>query len=128
MPKVPKEVGAAVDMLMTLRAERRRLQAEVDLKKEDEDYVEEQIFTLFDKAKLEGARGRLAQASIKRSDVPTLEDWDRFAAHVVKEKALDLLQRRLSVEACRDRWSRKEAVPGVGVFTKISLSLTALKK
>jgi hypothetical protein len=122
--KVPKQVGAAIDLLMKVRTERKKIQAQAEAEKAQEDMIEDAIFAMFDKGALEGARGKAAQASIKRSDVPTVVDWDKFAAHVIKTKSLDLLQRRPSVEAVRERWAAKVGVPGIEVFTKISLNLT----
>lgn len=126
---VPKTIGAAIDLLQKVRAERKKIQAKADDEKEQENEIERIIFDRFRKSDLEGARGKLAQASIKSSDVPTFEDWDKFAKHLEKHpQDVVLLQRRLSVEACRERFEAKQTIPGIGIFTKVSLSLTKLKK
>lgn len=127
--KVPKTIGGAIDLLMEVRTGRKQLQQKADAEKEQENMIEELIFERFGKSDLEGARGKLAQASIKRSDVPTFEDWDLFKRHLKKNPDdITLLQRRLSIEACRERWQQEESIPGVTVFTKLSLSLTKVKK
>ena len=125
--KLPKTIGAALDLLFTTRERRRLLQRQAVDVTHEEAVIEEQIFKLFKKSQLEGARGRFAQASVSRVDVPTLKDWKKFSAYLVKTKQLDLLQHRLSVEACRERWAAKKTIPGVEVFTRVSLSLTKLK-
>lgn len=126
---VPKTIGGAIDLLNKVRVGRKLLQAKADAEKEQENEIERIIFDRFGKSELEGARGKLAQASIKRSDIPTFEDWETFAKHLAKHpEDVVLLQRRLSVEACRERFEQKQSIPGVGIYTKVSLSLTKLKK
>lgn len=127
-PKIPATVGAAIDLLYRTRERRKLLEAEAGAIKSDESAIEDAIFAKFAKQDLEGARGKLANASVSSSDVPTLEDWDAFAKYLRKHPDdLDLLQRRLSLEAVRARWADKKTVPGVGLFTKIRLHLTKLK-
>ena len=125
--KVPENIGAAVDLLDTLRDERLRIGAELAHVKEKEDFVEAAIFNKFGKQDLEGARGKQAQASISRRESPRIEDDQRFFAYVKRTGQIDLLQRRLSSEAVKERWKAGKEVPGVGKFTKIELSLTKLR-
>lgn len=126
--KIPATVGAAIDLLYATREARRRLDAEAKTLREKETAIEDAIFYRFAKQDLDGGRGKLAQASISRLDVPTLEDDVKFFAHLKKHpEDLDLLQRRLSSEAVRARWAEKKVVPGVGVFTRVSLSLSKRK-
>lgn len=122
--KIPKKSGEAIDLLFKVRTERKRLASLAEREKEQESMIEEKIFSMFNKSALEGARGKIAQASIKRSDVPTFENDAAFFAHVKKTGDFDLLQRRLSIEACRERWAAGKKIPGIGLFTKVSLNLT----
>ena len=119
--------GAAIDALHRLRVERKLLEAAAAALKEKEAKLEDAIFTKFKNADLEGARGKQAQATISRSDVPNVTDWDAFAKYVLKTGALDLLQRRVAIEAWRERLAQQVAVPGVDVFTRVRLHLTAVK-
>jgi hypothetical protein len=126
---MPKTHGAAIDLLFKVRTARKVIQAKAEAEKEQENEIERIIMEKFGKSELEGARGKLAQCSIKRSDVPTFEDWDRFSKHLEKHpEDVTLLQRRLSIEACRERWAAKQTIPGVGVYTRVSLNLTKVKK
>lgn len=125
--KVPRQVGAAIDLLHGVRVGRKALQARAESEKRQEEMIEEKIFEMFDKAELDGGAGRVAQASVSRSDVPTIEDWEKLERYVIRTGELDLFQRRLSVEACRERWGQKKAIPGVAVFTRVRLHLTKRK-
>lgn len=44
---------------------------------------------------------------------PTIMDWDLFYKHLQETGEFDLLQKRLSVTACRDRWDNQATIPGV---------------
>lgn len=125
---IPESVGAAIDALHVTRERRKKLDAESKTIKQRERELEEAIFSKFKKSDLEGARGRLAQASVEAADVPNLDDDGKFFAHLKKHpEDLDLLQRRLSVEACRARWAEKRAIPGVSIFTRVTLHLSKVK-
>jgi hypothetical protein len=126
--KVPKAIGAAIDLLQRVRSERQALASKAESMKEQENLLESRIFEMFKKSELEGARGKLAQASISKSDVPTIVNNVELDRYVLKTKQLDLFQRRLSVEACRSRWDEGVVIPGVTKFTKIRLHLTKRKK
>jgi hypothetical protein len=125
--KVPAKLGEALDLLWKVRAARQEIAAKAEAEKQQEALIENLILDRFGKSELEGATGKLAKASIKRSDVPTVSspaDWKKLEAHIKRTGEFDILQRRLSVEACRARWAEKRAIPGVQVFNKIGLSLT----
>lgn len=124
--KVPKTIGGAIDLLNAVRTERKKLQGKAESEKRQEGMIEEKILAQFGKSDLEGARGKTAQCSIKRSDVPTIEDFDKVWSYARKNDRPDLFQRRLSVEAVRLLWADKKTVPGVGTFTKVSLNLTKI--
>ena len=63
--KYPKAVGACIDQLYTMRAERLAAQKEVDAMKKQEADLEEHILKQFGKAELNGAKGSVATAAIK---------------------------------------------------------------
>lgn len=125
--KVPEKVGAAVDLLYKMREERKALDAKAAAMKAREEEMENAIFSKFKKQDLEGCRGRAAQCSVSRSEVPTPDDWAAIDKYILKTKDLSLLQRRLGVEAVRERWAEGVAIPGVSKFTKVRLHLTAVK-
>jgi hypothetical protein len=124
---IPASVGAAIDALNTLRDKRKAIEATAAAVKAQETAFEDAIFKRFKNADLQGARGKQAQASISRQEIPTIEDDTKFFAYVLKTKQFDLLQRRLSTDAIKQRWADGKVVPGIGKFTKIRLHLTKCK-
>lgn len=125
--KMPTTIGATIDLLFTLREQRRELEAKIKTIKEQEDAVDAHLMNNFEKAGLDGARGKLAQVSIKRSTVADVQDWDKLYAYISRNKAWDLLQKRASITALRARWDDKKVVPGVEPKEITALSLTKVQ-
>lgn len=120
----PKTPGACVDLFYSLRSERIELERKAENLKKTQDQLEEHIFNLFKKSDLEGCKGKAAVAAITRTVVPQVEDWEPFYGYILKTKQLDLLERRPSRTACRERWDNNVEIPGVKQFEKIGLSVT----
>lgn len=130
--KFPKTVGAAVDLAYKMREKRlafqREMEAQLELLKGEENEIEQYIFQTFQKQDIEGAKGDLCSASVSRSVVPTVKDWDAVYAYIKKKGAWDLLERRMSRVAYRDRLDAGEEVPGTEQFVKLALSLRKIDK
>ena len=121
--KFPKTIGEAVDLLYKVREQRLNIEKQAAAVKEQETALKEHIMNNFDKSSVEGVKGKLATASFIHSTVPSVKDWDALYEYIRKNKAYDLMQRRLSVEACRARWDTKKTIPGVEPIPLVTLSL-----
>lgn len=121
--KPPKTIGACIDKLFELRKERLNIEKDADAVRAKESELEKYIIETFNKTDLDGARGKTAVAGITMSTVPTVKDWDKLFKYVKKEDAFDLLQKRVSATAYRERMDAKEVVPGVESFIVTKLSL-----
>jgi len=122
--KFPKTPGACVDLFYDLRSRRIALEKQAGEMKEEQNRLEEHIFQVFKKTDLEGCKGKTAVAAITRTTIPAVKDWDAFYAFMLKTKQLDLLERRPSRTACRERFDAGDVIPGVEPFEKIGLSVT----
>jgi hypothetical protein len=121
--KLPKTLGAVIDLLFTMQQKREVVEATVSAMKEQEAAVEEYLRANFNEETLSGARGKVGQASLKPSVVPEIKDWDKLYAYISRTKGWDILQRRLSVTALRGRWDANKVVPGVESKTIYKLSI-----
>lgn len=86
--------------------------------------LETKLLKTFKQQELDGARGVKGAARINRRDLVSIKDRTKFNAYVLKNKAFDLYQARVSTEAYFARVEEGETVPGVGIFPKISISIT----
>jgi hypothetical protein len=55
---------------------------------------------------------------------PAIVDWNEFYKFVAESGSFDLLQKRLSAPAFRDRWNEGQAIPGAGSSEVWDLSIT----
>lgn len=124
-PSIP--LGPAIDRIFVLRAQKTKVQRQLDAVNTAIETAEAAVLVALDQAKLESAKGKRGQATISHRSYPTMEDYDLLIQHIKKTGAFELLQRRLSATAVRERWDQKQTVPGVGVFRTRELALTAVK-
>src|SRR5574343_379120 len=120
---MPKTIGATIDLLYELREQRQALTKQIEALKEKEASLEDHLMTNFDRSGLDGAKGKLATASLKRSTVADVTDWDKLWAYIGKNKAYELVQKRASITALRERWDAGKEVPGVAPKEITTLSL-----
>jgi hypothetical protein len=122
--KFPKTPGACVDKLYALDQKQTEAQRVADDIKREFAALEAHLIATLPKSDLDGAIGAVAMAKLRRTLVPNITDWRELYAYVKKNNAWDLIQKRASAPAFRERWADKKIIPGAEPFTKISLSLT----
>ena len=122
------DLGTAIDELYELRAKRLDIEKQVKALKSEELALRVEIKRLLDSVSLEGGRGQVATASIVHSVEPTVKDWSALYQFVTANDAFDMLQRRLSSTAVKQRWDNGVEVPGVEKFDTWDLSLTKRSK
>jgi len=66
--------------------------------------------------------------TMKKVVHPTIIDWDLFYDYVTKTKSFDLLHKRLSSTAFRDRWEAKEEIPGSSSAEVWGITVTKSRK
>jgi len=74
----PTQLGACIDILYKNRASRLQLQHDVDAMKAQEQDLQNHILDTFTKSELQGAKGDVATASIKRTTSVNTVDWPTF--------------------------------------------------
>lgn len=75
-----------------------------------------------------GVSGKVGRVELKKKDMFGVNDWDAFYDYVRKKKAFELLQKRLSDKALKERMEQNVEVPGTYIFQKNTISLTGIKK
>lgn len=125
---LPKSLAAVADLMYETREKRYALQKEVEALENIESMCSERLISELPKSKAEGITGKIANAQVVTKEVPTVKDWAKFHAYILRNKALDLLQRRINEKAVQLRWDDKKKVPGVEPFNVVKVSLTAKPK
>jgi hypothetical protein len=70
--------------------------------------------------------GEHARAKVTVKSVAAVKDWTAFAAWVIEQGDLSVLQRRVNNAAIAERWANKEQVPGCEPYNVIDVSVTKL--
>lgn len=119
----PALVAAYID----LREQRLELDRQAATMKEKEEVYKRE---LIDRMTGEGAAGALASTThvvkLKKSDVPTPKDWPSIRAFIVANDAWDLVHKRLTVDAVRERWAAGVEIPGIEHFPEFSITTSKL--
>lgn len=121
--KFPKAMGACADRLFELREKRLEEQKKVDAIEAEEKAIKEHIIQNLPKSEASGVAGKVARVTVITKQVPQVKDWDVFYKHVKKTGEFELLQRRLTDTAIRERWDAGKQVPGVESFNAVTLSI-----
>ena len=128
--KLPKTLAAVADRLYIVKNERLALQKEFEKKiealKKEEMVLTDHLINTLPKGEASGIAGKVARASITTKPIPRVEDWNAFWASFKPSRDRDLLQKRLSDTAVKERWDAGKVVPGVSVFNVVSVSLNKL--
>jgi hypothetical protein len=123
---LPSDQGELVDLLY--RARERRLEMQRETKRVEK--LENQIKAHFVEtlsASSTGLAGRVARVQIELEAIPQVEDWDLFWRYVVKNKAYELVQKRLSEGAAKERLEAGDgAKAGITVFRAKKVSITKI--
>lgn len=121
--KFPKTLAACADRLFELREKRLEEQKKVDAIEAEEKAVKEHLIQNLPKSEASGVAGKLCRVTVITKPVPQVQDWDKFYAYVGKTKSFDLLQRRLTDTAIKERWEAGKKIPGVEPFNVVTLSV-----
>lgn len=122
--KVPKSYGSVADLLYTTRADRLALSKAVAALEDYEKALKNHLIENLSKDDSSGAAGKVARAQIVVEPQPVVEDWDEFYKHIKRKGEFDLLNRAVNRTAVRERWNNGKAIPGVGTFDAVKVSVT----
>ena len=113
--RMPKSLATCADKLFEIQLKRYELQQQVEDIKKIETQLREYLISRLPKNDSTGIQGKIALAYVEDIEKPKVSSWPKFYAWVSKNKAFDLLQRRISDTAVRDRMMlvRGKKIPGV---------------
>jgi hypothetical protein len=121
--KFPKALGACADKLFELRNKRLAEQKKVDEISAEESALKNHIIENLPKSEASGVAGKLARVTVVTKQIPQVKDWDAFYKYVKKTGSFDLMQKRLTDAAIKERWEAGKEVPGVEHFNAVSVSI-----
>lgn len=121
------DLAAKADRMATLRQQRLDLQKQAEAIEEEEKTLRKTIIDeLLASTTMTGVSGMTVRVTLVPKTVPQVEDWEAFQKHIKKTGDFDLIQRRVSDKAVRERWEAGKTVPGVTTYTFHDLSVNKL--
>jgi len=105
--------------------DQRRLELDRESKKvaAEVDELKAQAIVLMLKEGIDSISLAEVTATIQEKEKPFIVDYGLLEEYIVENKAIDLLQKRLTESAVKLRWSDGITIPGVGVITETKLQL-----
>jgi len=119
--------GDLIDALYTQDKVIDGIEAKLRDAKAKRDGIQARLIKKFTISKLNGARGKLGTAFVRKTDHPSIKNRPKFLKYVVAHKAFDLFQNRITPTAYFERLENGERVPGVKIFTSVRVSVTKAK-
>lgn len=119
-------LGAMIDQYYTARAARLAAAKEVDVLQEKERIAEQILLDVLRAQGLEGGKGNVAVAAIKRTTKPNVTDKDAFLNDMFARKDFAMLQFRPSITRLKELADAGEPLVGAELFEEESISLTKI--
>ena len=124
--KMPKRLATVADKYFQARADRLAMQKQLDELKEKEAAYRDHLINELPKSDATGIAGKLCRVAVVTKPKPTVKDWFAFHKYIKRTGSFELLQRRVSEQAVKERWDDGKKVPGVETFDAVSLSVSKL--
>lgn len=113
------KLDTLIEAYLTLRNEKQDLGKRIREISHDQAELEGAIHKAMAEAGITRAGSTMGMVSVKTTPQPSVVDWAAFQQYIADTGSFDLLQRRLSAPAFRDRWMDGAEVPGT---TKVDIA------
>jgi hypothetical protein len=123
-----KSLGAWIDEIYVADQKIDAAEGVVRGLKEKRRELEDTLLKMFKGQDIDGCKGKTAVARVSKARFPSIKDRRKFDIYVLKNKALDLFQNRISSKAYFARLEEGEKVPGISIFERISVSINKRKE
>jgi hypothetical protein len=111
------------DKLFTVRNQRLALQKQAEELQSVETALRAELIESIEKNNATGVSGQLVRVSVVHKRVPRATDWAALWKYIADTGSFDLMQRRLSDPAVKERWTDNQEVPGVEAVDVTDLSM-----
>lgn len=112
-----------IDQYVETKAHKEQLTADIRTANEKLATLEKDIMSLMSQAGITQAASDKASLTMKQARHPAIDDWQAFYEYVAHTGQFELLHKRLSSTAFRERWEAGEAIPGTSVSEVWELSV-----
>jgi hypothetical protein len=122
-----KTLGAKADELLEIDDRVRAIERKLRIVKSKREKMRVRMVAALRKTVVDGVRGAKAIVNISTKRIPQVKKRALLDKYMRQHKAYDLLANHINSRAYFDRLERGEAVPGVAVFERTSVSVRRRK-
>ena len=123
----PKELADIADKWAATRSHRIAMEKEAALVHADEAKLKSMLLAEMHAQDITSIGGHVVSVTLKKAEVPIVENWEEFYKHVQETGDFDLMFRRVNNKAVKERWANTTQVPGVTSITVCDLSYSQVK-
>lgn len=120
---MPMTIKDLIDQYVETKAHKEQLTADIRTANEKLATLEKDLMEMMSQAGITQAASDKASLSMKQARHPAIDDWQAFYEYVARTGQFELLHKRLSSTAFRERWEAGEVIPGTSVSEVWELSV-----
>jgi hypothetical protein len=119
-------ISELINQLISVKQQRTELAAkDSELSKEVSRLEADIMHAMTEAGTTKAASPEGHSAAMNKKTHPVIVDWNAFYEYVAKSQSFDLLHKRLSSTAFKDRWESGEVIPGTSTSEVWELSVRA---
>jgi hypothetical protein len=123
-PVISSHLPDLVNHYISIRAQRLELDRQSKIVKEAEDDLQKVIISKMREQDFKVLGSNTGTVKLHESDEPVAENWSEIWDYVKANDAWELLHKRITVTAIKERWGDGIAIPGVGKVTTYKLTVS----
>ena len=116
-----------IDQYITARAERLMLDKQAEQMKEHEEILKKAIIAKYQEQGLTLLGSKLGVVKMSDAEEPVAQDWIAVWDYIRETGSFELLHKRLTNTAVKERWEAGQEIPGVGKQKVYRLSVSGTK-
>lgn len=123
-PVISSHLPDLVNQYISVRAQRLELDRQSKVVKEAEDDLQKVIVSKMREQDMKALGATNGLVKLHESEEPVAENWEEIWQFIKENNAWELLHKRITVTAVKERWNDGIAVPGVGKSTVFKLTVS----
>lgn len=127
VPTISSHLPDLVDQYISLRAQRLVLEKQAEEVKETEELLKDAIISKYREQGMTGLGAKNGFVKMTSAIEPQAQDWLQTWEYIRETNQFDLLHKRLTNTAVKERWAAGIEVPGVGRQEVFRLSVSGAK-
>jgi hypothetical protein len=116
-----------IDQYISTRAERLGLDKQAEAIKEHEEILKKAIIAKYQEQGITVLGGVSGMVKMSRAEEPVAQDWIAIWKHIQETGEFELLHKRLTNTAVKERWDVGIELPGIGKQEVFRLSVSGTK-